>query len=96
MQDSFNLAWKLAHVLTGKAGQGLLDTYTAERQPIGRQVVDRAMQSVRDMMPISEALGFRQGQTAEQGWESLNELWSDTPRGADRRTELDAAIQLQN
>jgi hydroxyquinol 1,2-dioxygenase len=42
VQDSSNLAWKLALVLRGDAGPELLDTYTAERAPIGRQVVDRA------------------------------------------------------
>jgi 2-polyprenyl-6-methoxyphenol hydroxylase-like FAD-dependent oxidoreductase len=34
-QDSHNLAWKLAAVLQGWAGEGLLDTYDAERRPVG-------------------------------------------------------------
>jgi 2,4-dichlorophenol 6-monooxygenase len=38
IQDSYNLAWKLAAVLRGKADPTLLDTYSSERQPIGRQV----------------------------------------------------------
>ncbi len=33
--DAANLAWKLAAVLTGKATPALLDTYHAERYPIG-------------------------------------------------------------
>lgn len=37
--DAFNLAWKLAWVTQGKAGPGLLDTYHAERHPIGMQVI---------------------------------------------------------
>lgn len=36
IQSAHNLAWKLAMVLTGAAGPGLLDTYQAERHPIGR------------------------------------------------------------
>ncbi|MEB3020841.1 FAD-dependent monooxygenase [[Mycobacterium] crassicus] len=36
IQSAHNLAWKLAAVLTGIAGPGLLDTYQAERHPIGR------------------------------------------------------------
>ena len=33
MQDAFNLAWKLAYVIKGHAGQGLLDSYSLERAP---------------------------------------------------------------
>ena len=35
IQDVHNLAWKLAMVLTGRADDGLLDTYEAERRPVG-------------------------------------------------------------
>lgn len=96
VQDSWNLAWKLAVVLSGTAGEGLLDTYDAERRPVGRTVVDRAMQSVRDMAPIPEALGFRPGQSADEGWASLRELFSDAPGAAGRRTALESAIALQH
>ena len=33
LRDADNLAWKLAHVLTGRAGEDLLDTYDSERRP---------------------------------------------------------------
>jgi 2-polyprenyl-6-methoxyphenol hydroxylase-like FAD-dependent oxidoreductase len=39
MQDAVNLAWKLALVDAGRAGQALLDTYHAERYPVGAAVV---------------------------------------------------------
>jgi 2-polyprenyl-6-methoxyphenol hydroxylase-like FAD-dependent oxidoreductase len=45
IQDAWNLGWKLALVTNGTARSGLLDTYQAERQPVGRSVVrftDRA------------------------------------------------------
>lgn len=96
IQDSFNLAWKLAAVLRGDAGEELLDSYDAERQPVARQVVDRAMKSVGDMLPISQALGFEPGQSAEDGWASLTELFSATERGAVRRERLAEAVELQN
>ena len=35
IDDAWNLAWKLAMVLAGTASAGLLDSYDAERQPIG-------------------------------------------------------------
>ena len=57
IQDSFNLAWKLALVLRGAAGPALLDSYDAERAPIGRQVVDRANRSIAETGRIFDALG---------------------------------------
>ncbi|MEU5798173.1 FAD-dependent monooxygenase [Streptomyces sp. NPDC047813] len=38
--DADNLAWKLAAVTAGHAGEALLDTYEAERRPLARQVID--------------------------------------------------------
>jgi 2-polyprenyl-6-methoxyphenol hydroxylase-like FAD-dependent oxidoreductase len=42
LQDAHNLAWKLAAVLKGEAGPALLDSYDAERRPIGRLTVEQA------------------------------------------------------
>src|SRR5213078_1221256 len=39
MQDAYNLAWKLALVLQGRAPERLLDTYETERKPIAEQVI---------------------------------------------------------
>ncbi|MBD0424633.1 FAD-dependent monooxygenase [Streptomyces sp. TRM S81-3] len=96
VQDSYNLAWKLSAVVRGLAGPELLDSYHQERQPVGRQVVDRALKSVQDMLPISQALGFRPGQSAEEGWAGLEELLSDSDAGQKRRRELREAVELQN
>jgi 2-polyprenyl-6-methoxyphenol hydroxylase-like FAD-dependent oxidoreductase/ribosome-associated toxin RatA of RatAB toxin-antitoxin module len=38
-QDAFNLGWKLAATVTGRAPEGLLDTYHAERHPVGARVL---------------------------------------------------------
>ena len=40
MQDGFNLAWKLAHVLAGRSPASLLATYSAERQVIAKNLID--------------------------------------------------------
>jgi 2-polyprenyl-6-methoxyphenol hydroxylase-like FAD-dependent oxidoreductase len=45
IQDALNLGWKLAHVCRGAAPEALLDTYEAERAPVGhgvRRLTDRA------------------------------------------------------
>jgi hypothetical protein len=39
MQDAFNLAWKLALVEKGLAQEALLDSYSAERSPVARQIL---------------------------------------------------------
>ncbi|MFG3245305.1 FAD-dependent monooxygenase [Streptomyces sp. NPDC048187] len=39
LQDAANLSWKLAAVLHGHAGPELLDTYQAERHPVGKSVL---------------------------------------------------------
>ncbi|MEU0600007.1 FAD-dependent monooxygenase [Streptomyces sp. NPDC006393] len=96
VQDAYNLAWKLAAVLRGQAGPDLLDSYHEERRPVGRQVVDRAMKSVADMLPISQALGFKPGQSAEAGWAGLEELFDDSDAGRRRRSALREAVELQN
>ena len=42
IHDVHNLAWKLALVLTGHAGERLLDTYASEREPVARFTVEQA------------------------------------------------------
>lgn len=96
IQDSYNLAWKLAAVVHEQAGPELLDTYDPERRPVGKQIVDRAMKSVADMLPISQALGFRPGQSAADGWASLAEVFADSEAGQQRRSDLKQAVELQN
>ncbi|MCX4434851.1 rifampin monooxygenase [Streptomyces mirabilis] len=40
VQDAFNLGWKLAAEVNGWAPEGLLDSYHAERHPVGARVLD--------------------------------------------------------
>ncbi len=40
IQDAFNLAWKLALVIQGKAPDSLLDSYHAERRPVAEAVLN--------------------------------------------------------
>jgi flavoprotein hydroxylase len=44
LRDAANLAWKLAAVLGGHAGEGLLDCYQAERLPSARKAIDFSME----------------------------------------------------
>ncbi|VVD61630.1 2,4-dichlorophenol 6-monooxygenase [Pandoraea eparura] len=96
VQDAFNLAWKLAMIVKGQASPALLQSYSDERQPVARQIVERAMKSVVDMHPISDALGFREGQSVREGQASLDELFADTEQGRRRRQALAEAVELQH
>jgi phenol 2-monooxygenase len=40
MQDGFNLGWKLGSVLVGRSPASLLETYSAERQPVAQELID--------------------------------------------------------
>ncbi|MFF5518142.1 FAD-dependent monooxygenase [Streptomyces coeruleorubidus] len=50
LQDAANLSWKLAAVIEGHAADALLDTYQAERHPIGRTVLRSSGGIVRAAM----------------------------------------------
>jgi len=43
VQDAVNLGWKLAQVVNGTSPGGLLDTYHAERHPVGARVLANTM-----------------------------------------------------
>ena len=96
MQDSYNLSWKLAAVLRGQAAASLLDTYSAERAPVARQIVLRANQSSREFVQFFEALGMTEAKTETEMIEQIEERKADTPRGAAKRAALVKAMELKN
>jgi 2-polyprenyl-6-methoxyphenol hydroxylase-like FAD-dependent oxidoreductase len=59
LQDAYNLAWKLALVIQGKAPEKLLDSYTDERIVVARTLVkttDRFFHFFTDQGPIKKYL----------------------------------------
>jgi 2-polyprenyl-6-methoxyphenol hydroxylase-like FAD-dependent oxidoreductase len=56
IQDSANLGWKLAAALRGHAPDGLLDTYHAERHPVGRKVLRMSGALLRFLLTAPRAL----------------------------------------
>lgn len=90
IQDGFNLAWKLAAVLRGQAGAALLDSYSAERAPIAKQIVRRANTSLGEFGPIFEALGMGEEVSQEKLEANLDALASED--GAEMRAALRDAI----
>jgi len=70
VQDVHNLCWKLAVVLQGKAATGLLDTYHAERQPLGKAITEQSLANAVSMGRLQksrETTGARPEYLNEQG-----------------------------
>ncbi|QFZ20918.1 FAD-dependent monooxygenase [Saccharothrix syringae] len=53
--DAVNLGWKLAATVRGDAPDGLLDTYTGERHPVGARVLDWTRAQTAVMKPDAHA-----------------------------------------
>jgi 2-polyprenyl-6-methoxyphenol hydroxylase-like FAD-dependent oxidoreductase len=70
--DAVDLSWKLAAVLQGWGGEDLLDSYSAERQPIGTRNVAEASGNLRRMLSV----------------QPHPDLLADTPQGAATRERV--------
>ncbi len=95
IQDGFNLAWKLALVVKGQAALSLLDSYSAERAPIARQIVTRANQSIAEFGPIFEALGMDGGMDHDKIAANMAARCDATDSGAAQRAALRKAIAFK-
>jgi 2,4-dichlorophenol 6-monooxygenase len=96
VQDTYNLAWKLSLVLSGKADESLLDSYNDERQPVGRKVIDRAMKSHVEIEPWSEAAGLKPGMNEQNAKDNIEELFGASKVGEERRKSLSAGVDLMD
>lgn len=92
IQDSFNLAWKLASVLKGQAGARLLESFDAERAPIARQIVTRANQSIDEFGPIFKALGLLDSIDPVTMQRDMDARCDDTPEAQVQRRLIREAI----
>lgn len=95
IQDAYNLCWKLAFVLKGKAGSELLDTYSVERAPVGERIVKRSNKSIRELQPIFEALNLDDRYSTEDMKSSIKSLKGTSNSDAVTRTKLRKAINLK-
>ncbi|KAB8197293.1 FAD-binding protein [Nonomuraea phyllanthi] len=58
LQDGCDLAWRLWLVITGQAGPAFLDTYDAERRPIGALTADAQLANLGVRMPPAARVGY--------------------------------------
>lgn len=76
VQDAYNLCWKLALVLGGKAGKGLLDSYEPERLQVARATVDSAYTNWENARRFAVAVGFSPDHTPQQNWDHIRLQWA--------------------
>ena len=77
VQDAVNLGWKLAQVVNGTSPESLLDTYQAERHPIGARVLATPWRKRRSTAVTSGRAPCARPCPSCCRWTSLA---SDTPR----------------
>lgn len=81
IQDAHNLGWKLAAVLNGKAGEGLLDSYAAERIPASQRYADWSFFTFTNHRLVEFGLGLMPEATPEQNVEVITAYFRDDKFG---------------
>ncbi len=83
LEDAANLGWKLAATLQGWAGEGLLDSYDAERRPVFESTaldfIEKAIQNDRDFLEVFDP---------ERDKDAFERAWKERQSGA--RSEVNA------
>lgn len=92
IHDVHNLAWKLAAVLRGEAGVGLLESYGAERRPAVLANANQSMKNFYEQLALDQAIGIVPGESAEEGWAAFRTLFSEGSEGDAKRALVDEAI----
>ena len=92
VQDSYNLAWKLAFVLKGMAAPSLLESYSEERVPVAEAYVPAAFGAMAYYGQVVGALNPSlkgESAVAKAAFEALKGTDRET---ADRRRQLQEAV----
>ncbi|MCQ9146166.1 FAD-dependent monooxygenase [Ochrobactrum sp. BTU2] len=96
VQDGFNLAWKLAYVVKGYASLDHLSSYSDERAPVGRQIVERANQSRLDYAPMRTAFYGKPSGFSGKLEHFLEGFFAADEQGVEARRKMAEALELKN
>ncbi|MFB7914076.1 FAD-dependent monooxygenase [Streptomyces sp. NPDC056061] len=96
IQDAFNLGWKLAPAATGRAAEGLLDTYEEERLPVAARTLGIAAERLRATLDAIKEPGggLDSAMTAETTGLGIGYRWSPLARDTRRGTHSPAGAAL--
>ncbi|GAA2246736.1 MULTISPECIES: rifampin monooxygenase [Kitasatospora] len=94
VQDAFNLGWKLAAAVSGWAPEGLLDSYHAERHPVGAGVLanTRAQMTLLGTDPGATAL--RELLSKLMDFEEVNRYMTETATAVGVRYDFGEGHEL--
>lgn len=90
--DAANLGWKLATVVRGELPERLLDTYTAERQPVAKAVLANTLAQVAILRPDPQAGAMRDLMANLMQLDDVNRLIGEMMSGLSTRYDLGSAM----
>jgi 2,4-dichlorophenol 6-monooxygenase len=93
VQDAHNLCWKLVAVLSGWAGDELLDSYEAERRSTDGRNVQRSLENAMGHLEIGQHLGLSREAGAKANWDKLRGLFGDSSEDTPFRANARRAIR---
>lgn len=93
VHDAHNLAWKLAMVLQGRAGDGLLDSYETERRPAAERNVNWALFTFGNHQSTGAAIGLIPGDI-ERSQANFKALLAPTEDGEARRARFREVMRI--
>jgi 2,4-dichlorophenol 6-monooxygenase len=97
IHDAQNLCWKLAQVVAGRAGDGLLDTYEAERKPVVLRNIANSVRCAEDRFRLDAVLGLSPENSPEANWAALEVIWDEShPEHAERSDLVNNALSAQS
>jgi 2-polyprenyl-6-methoxyphenol hydroxylase-like FAD-dependent oxidoreductase len=88
VQDAVNLGWKLAQVIQGTSPESLLDTYHAERHPVGARVLRNSLAQVVLQRSDDRAMALREVIVELLGMDEPRKRYAAMMSGLDIHYEL--------
>lgn len=94
VQDAFNLGWKLAAEVGGRAPEGLLDSYHTERHPVGAAVLDNTRAQITLLGADPGATALRELFSKLMDFEEVNRYVTGMITAVSIRYELGEGHEL--
>ncbi len=95
IQDAHNLAWKLAALVNGKAGDALLDSYEQERRPVAERNTKWALFTFMNHFVTDAGFGLIPGAPPEMQVAAFQTLMSDSFEGEWARARMHEVLMTQ-
>lgn len=96
IHDAQNVCWKIASVLRGEAGEGLLDSYEPERRAADGRNVQRSLENAMNHTMIGQTLGLNPGSGREDNLAVLRRALGEGPDGVEGRRAALALFATQS